>query len=152
MSWNYYGLDHKAQSLVLKAKQRDLEVTQEGKKSLNQAFKMREAVAYGLERFWGEYLRLQKKEPNKSTYWKEVWDTLVEIMKQAQVTVPNDSISKDKKKAVADIEKMSQKFWGDVALDDKDTKFTKENQRVTLAVLTQLCDCLVWWTQRFKDV
>ena len=134
----------------MNAKKRDLEVTEKEKKSLKQAFKMREAVAYGLERFWGEHLRLQEKEPLKSTYWKDVWDTLVEIMKQAQVTVPNDTISKHN--AVADVEKMSQKFWGDVALDQEGTKFTTENQRVTLAVLTQLCDCLVWWTQRFKDV
>jgi hypothetical protein len=26
-----------------------------------------------------------------------------------------------------------------------------DDQRVALAVLTQLCDCLVWWTQRYKS-
>jgi hypothetical protein len=37
MGWNYYGLDREAQQLVLTAKKRD-------DASLNQAFKMREAV------------------------------------------------------------------------------------------------------------
>lgn len=49
MAWNFYGLDQKAQNLVLDAKKID-------PKSLNQAHKMRQAVAYGLERFWGEHL------------------------------------------------------------------------------------------------
>jgi hypothetical protein len=25
-----------------------------------------------------------------------------------------------------------------------------EHRKVTLAVLTQLCECMVWWTQRYK--
>ena len=49
-------------------------------KSLNQSYKMRMAVAYGLERFWGEHLRLQAKEPEKSQYWKDTWDALVGIL------------------------------------------------------------------------
>jgi hypothetical protein len=35
---------------------------------------------------------------------------------------------------------MSAKLWS-IPLED---------QRVAVAVLTQLCDCLVWWTQRYK--
>jgi hypothetical protein len=64
MAWKYYSLeqdgqqfhslDQIAQKLVLDAKGRE-------RKSLNQSFKMREAVAYGLERFWGEHLRLKGK-------------------------------------------------------------------------------------------
>lgn len=46
MGWHNYDLDREAQKLVLTAKERDRD-------SLNQAFKMRESVAYGLERFWG---------------------------------------------------------------------------------------------------
>jgi hypothetical protein len=76
MAWNSYGLDQVAQKLVLNAKLRD-------KNSLNQSYKMRMAVAYGLERFWGEHLRLQKKEPEKSQYWKETWDALIEVMNKA---------------------------------------------------------------------
>ena len=46
MGWETYELDRAAQRLVLQARGRD-------PKSLNQSYKMRMAVAYGLERFWG---------------------------------------------------------------------------------------------------
>ena len=130
MGWNSYGLDREAQQLVLDAKTRS-------KDSLNQSYKMRMAVAYGLERFWGEHLRLNKKEKDKSKYWKETWDTLVKVMKKAGVELPNDKVSPDDIKAV---QKMSEKLW----------KIELEDQRIAMAVLTQLCDCLVWWTQRYK--
>ncbi|MDJ1168899.1 hypothetical protein PMG71_05625 [Roseofilum sp. BLCC_M154] len=130
MGWTYYGLDQAAQKLVLDAKKRDRD-------SLNQAFKMREAVAYGLERFWGEHLRLQGKETAKSQYWKATWDKLVELMTNAGVTIPNDSV---KANQTDKVQEMAQKLW-EVNLQD---------QRVAIAVLTQLCDCLVWWTQRYK--
>lgn len=130
MAWNSYGLDREAQRLVLAAKQRD-------KKTLNQSHNMRMAVAYGLERFWGEHLRLQKKESAKSQYWKETWDALVKIMQQAGVTLPNDKVSADDVKAV---QAMSEKLW----------QMELADQRVALAVLTSLCDCIVWWTQRYK--
>jgi len=130
MAWNSYGLDREAQRLVLAAKQRD-------KKTLNQSHNMRMAVAYGLERFWGEHLRLQKKESLKSQYWKETWDALVKIMQQAGVTLPNDKVSADDVKAV---QAMSEKLW----------QMELADQRVALAVLTSLCDCIVWWTQRYK--
>ncbi len=130
MTWKTYDLDRKAQKLVLNALKRDAN-------SLNQSYKMRMACSYGLERFWGEHLRLQKKEEKKSTYWQETWDTLVEIMKQAKVDIPNDKVNVDNPTA---IEKMSEKLW---SLD-------QETQRIALAVLTQLCDAIVWWTQRYK--
>lgn len=130
MAWQTYGLDRKAQKLVLDALIRDPQ-------SLNQSHKMRLACAYGLERFWGEHLRLQHKEPTKSDYWQETWAALVAILAEAGVSIPNDSVSADNPRA---IEGMSQKLWG-LSLDQ---------QRIALAVLTQLCDCLVWWTQRYK--
>lgn len=130
MSWNSYGLDQSAQKLVLNAKLRD-------EKSLNQSYKMRMAVAYGLERFWGEHLRLQGKEQPKSDYWKATWDAIVEVMAKANVTLPNDSVRADNAKS---IQAMSEKLW----------QLPLQDQRVALAVLTQLCDCIVWWTQRYK--
>ncbi|MFB2875684.1 hypothetical protein [Floridanema aerugineum] len=130
MGWNTYGLDREAQKLVLAAKTRN-------KDSLNQGYKMRMAVAYGLERFWGEHLRLQKKEPDKSAYWKATWDTLVKVMKTAGVDLPNDSVTPDNTQA---IQKMSEKLWN----------LTLNDQRIAMAILTELCDCLVWWTQRYK--
>jgi hypothetical protein len=27
----------------------------------------------------------------------------------------------------------------------------RDEQQVALAVLNQLCDCMVWWTQRYKN-
>lgn len=130
MGWKSYDLDREAQKLVLAAKQRD-------EKSLNQSYKMRMAVAYGLERFWGEHLRLQAKEPEKSAYWKETWDALVGIMEQAGVLIPNETVNANN---VGQIQAMSNQLW----------RLTIDEQRVTLSVLTQLCDCIVWWTQRYK--
>ena len=130
MGWNYYGLDREAQRLVLEAKGRD-------SSSLNQSFKMRESVAYGLERFWGEHLRLQRNEKVKSEYWKATWKVLVSIMKKAGIAIPNDPVDSNNTQAV---QNMAEKLW----------KVPLEDQRVTLAVLTQLCDSMVWWTQRYK--
>ncbi len=130
MGWKSYDLDREAQQLVLDAKKRD-------EKSLNQSYKMRMAVAYGLERFWGEHLRLQAKEPEKSQYWKETWDALVGILEQASVLIPNKPVNANN---VNQIQDMSEQLW----------QLTIDEQRVALAVLTQLCDSIVWWTQRYK--
>jgi hypothetical protein len=141
MSWESYGLDRYAQELVLSAKKRSPD-------SLNQSHKMRMAVAYGLERFWGEQLRLAGDKEKKDIYWREVWAILVKVMAKAGITIPNDSIPKveDKKNQAQvqaqteAIEIMSQKLWN----------LSLEEQRVSLAVLSELCDALVWWTQRYK--
>jgi hypothetical protein len=147
MAWKYYSLnrpaqhfhslDQIAQNLVLEAKKRE-------RKSLNQSFKMREAVAYGLERFWGEHLRLKNKSnargdefDKKSQYWKETWDALVIIMSQAGVIIPNAPVNLNQPDTV---KSMAEKLW----------QLDIEDQRIILAVLTQLCDCIVWWTQRYK--
>jgi hypothetical protein len=131
MTWKTYHLDQIAQKLVLAARSRDAD-------TLNQGHKMRMAVAYGLERFWGEHLRLQEKEPQKSQYWKETWDELVKILKTAGLTIPNDAVDP---RNTAQIQKMSERLWTEISLED---------QRIAMAVLTQLCDCIVWWTQRYK--
>lgn len=135
MAWKSYELDRAAQKLVLDARERD-------PKSLNQSHDMRMAVAYGLERFWGEHLRLKEKEENKSIFWKETWDALQRIVKKAGITIPNDPIKPDKKGKIStqDIQAMSKKLWA----------LSLEDQRIAIAVLTQLCDCIVWWTQRYK--
>lgn len=143
MAWKSYELDRAAQKLVLLAKERDLILKENDPKdsgSLNQAHKMRIAVAYGLERFWGEHLRLKGKkvsDENKSKLWKETWDTLDEVMGKAGINIPNDPISSSD---IKQIQEMSSKLW----------KLSIEDQRVAIAVLTQLCDCIVWWSQRYK--
>ena len=139
MAWQSYELDRIAQKLVLAARKCD-------PKSLNQSHDMRMAVAYGLERFWGEHLRLKGKkieEENKSKFWKATWDELVIVMKKTGVTIPNDLVEPDGKGKIPTqaIQSMSEKLWA-LSVDD---------QRVSMAVLTQLCDCLVWWTQRYKS-
>jgi len=130
MAWESYGLDQLAQQLVLDAKAREPQ-------SLNQAYKMRMATAYGLERFWGEHLRLQRRELNASLFWQETWAALVTVMARAGVNLPNEAVNPDN---VASIRAMSEQLW----------QLPLSDQRVALAVLTQLCDSLVWWTQRYK--
>lgn len=134
----FHSLDQIAQTLVLEARTRD-------RKSLNQSFKMREAIAYGLERFWGEHLRLKAKSKKKddefdckAQYWKATWDALVGIMQPAGVEIPNDLVDVKNPKTVT---AMAERLWTEISLED---------QRIILAVLTQLCDSIVWWTQRYK--
>jgi hypothetical protein len=147
MTWQSYDLDRKAQKLVLLAKQRDEGVSVNADKSMKEAHKMRMTVAYGLERFWGEHLRLQARDRNKSIYWQETWKTLVEIMKTAGVALPEGTVNGN----AASITKVTDQLWGVTALDAQGTKLSQDDQRLALAVLTQLCDCMVWWTQRFRD-
>jgi hypothetical protein len=119
MGWEPYKLDKVAHDLVEERKnQRDV---------LGQVYKMRTTVAYGLERFWGEQLRLDGDE---AAYWKATWDKFVEIMGKADITIPNLENQS---------EQISQ-LW----------QFPMDDRKVALAVLTQLCDCMVWWTQRYK--
>jgi hypothetical protein len=163
MSLKTYGLDQMAQRLVLVCRPfPGVERNSPEYRSqdvFSQAYKMRTTVAYGLERFWGEHLRLGS-DTAEGRYWKDVWDTLVEdILKPASITIPNDSLkleppplghkeSKDAKKRreeanIRQIHSMADKLW----------KFAQENpndQRIALSVLTHLCDCIVWWTQRYK--
>ncbi|WP_017302249.1 hypothetical protein [Nodosilinea nodulosa] len=143
MGWQAYGLDREAQRLVIDALEVDQKDQIQGEKCLREAYKMRESVAYGLERFWGEHLRHLDKEgrtTKKSKYWKDVWDTLANILDKADVKLPDDSNPKA----------MAKKLWGENPVDSSGKTLTLEDQRLALAVLTQLCDCLVWWTQRYK--
>lgn len=128
MAWESYKLDQEAHDLVVKYRDK--------KDALNQAYKMRVAVAYGLERFWGEQFRLVK-DKDKADYWRDTWKALVKIMANAGVKIPNDNVSPDD---TAAIKIMANKLWD----------FPVEQRKVAIAVLTQLCDSMVWWTQRYK--
>ncbi|MBW4676403.1 MAG: hypothetical protein KME52_21020 [Desmonostoc geniculatum HA4340-LM1] len=123
MTLELYKLDQEAHELVSKYSQH--------KDALNQAYKMRMTVVYGLERFWGEHLRLQGI---KADYWKDTWDKLAEIILATGIELPTDSNT--------DIRETANELWS----------LPIEQRKVTLAVLTQLCDCMVWWTQRYKPV
>ena len=133
--WRPYNLDYYAQELVLKYRDK--------KNVLNESHKMRMAVAYGLERFWGEHLRLKQKSDTKlkGEYWKDVWDKLADILEIAGVELPKDKVGADDTEKIGEI---VRKIWN-LSHPKKIWK-----QRVALMVLTQFCDCLVWWTQRYK--
>ncbi|MCG5060675.1 MAG: hypothetical protein KA714_22525 [Limnoraphis sp. WC205] len=125
MAWKSYKLDQYAHDLVLKHRDK--------KDVLTQAHKMRMTAAYGLERFWGEQIRL---EGDQKAYWKDTWEALVKIMAKAKVKIPNDDVGNDTEK----IKVMAEKLWN----------FDQNQRKVALAVLIQLCDSMVWWTQRYK--
>ena len=131
MSWHPYNLDHLAQEIVLKARHRDAN-------SLNQAHKMRASCAYGLERFWGEHLRLKEKEAEKAAFVADVWTALVGILQKGGINLPGTLLSS--KDAEATIQGVAERIW----------RLEHEQQQVALAVLTALCDAVVWWTQRLK--
>lgn len=131
MGWHPYNLDHLAQEIVLQARHRD-------PGSLNQSHKMRASCAYGLERFWGEHLRLKDKEPEKAAFVGDVWKALVGTLKQGGVTLPATLLSSSD--AEATIQGVAAQIWS----------LKPQEQQVALAVLTALCDAVVWWTQRLK--
>lgn len=131
MAWHPYNLDHLAQEIVLQARYRD-------PASLNQSHKMRASCAYGLERFWGEHLRLKDKEPEKAAFVGDVWKALVGILRQAGVSLPATLLSSSD--AEATIQGVAAQIWS----------LKPQEQQVALAVLTALCDAVVWWTQRLK--
>ncbi|MEO1372946.1 MAG: hypothetical protein AAFW70_01195 [Cyanobacteria bacterium J06635_10] len=132
--WHPYNLDHYAQKLVSDFRDK--------KNVLNESHKMRMAVAYGLERFWGEHLRYEREKSleskEKGKYWKKVWDTLAkDILEPTGITLPNKPVRFDDTKNIQD---MTDRIW----------KMTQEERTIVLMVLTQFCDSLVWWTQRYK--
>ena len=105
-----------------------------------QVYKMRMTVAFGLERFWGEQHRFKPSEAHKATYWRETWNALAEILKYAGIALPNEEIDTNNPDSVR---RMAEQLWDE-------EHFSKERRKVALAILTQLCDSMVWWTQRYK--
>lgn len=152
MTWHTYKLDEIAQELVLDALKRSSD-------SLNQSYKMRTTVAFGLERFWGEHVRLLSKKKSddyqKGLYWHDTWKAFRKTMKEAHIYLPKPMMKvKNADDLADDLKEISRQFWGEVPVkaDDPATLLTLEDRRVAQAVLTQLCDSLVWWTQRYKDL
>ncbi|PSB01665.1 hypothetical protein C7B64_17110 [Merismopedia glauca CCAP 1448/3] len=140
--WQPYELDRHAEELVRKYRDK--------KNVLNESHKMRMTVAYGLERFWGEHLRLKPKPKpedkysekekidfNKASYWQDVWNALGEIFEPTNIKIPGLNMTSTETK---DIKAVVDDLW----------KMDISDRRIVLMVLTQLCDALVWWTQRYK--
>ena len=126
MALTLYNLDQKAHDLVLEFRDTG---------ALKQVFKMRSTAVYGLERFWGEPLRLNGHEQR---YWRKTWDVLQEIVALAGVTLPNSSTGIP---TTAQLRTITEELWNAEKVDQR---------QVSLAVLLQLCDAMVWWTQRYK--
>ncbi|NJL56362.1 hypothetical protein HC928_15185 [bacterium] len=116
MAWDSYNLDREAQELVFKYRN--------SSEALQQSYKMRSAVAFGLERFWGEQLRLSG---DKEKIWSDTWLILQEILHRAKINLPTKDAS-------------PEELWN----------FPIQQRKIALAILTQLCDAIVWWTQRYK--
>ncbi|MGB3558193.1 MAG: hypothetical protein WBA24_06575 [Geitlerinemataceae cyanobacterium] len=128
MAFETYRIDRIAHDLV-----RDY---YQSRDAMSQSHKMRMTVAYGLERFWGEQYRL---DGVKADYWKATWDEFAKMMDKVGISIPNDEIDPNQPDTV---KSMTDKLWA-VPL---------EHRKVALAVLTQLCGSLVWWTQRYKKL
>jgi len=131
MGWKPYDLDHLAQEIVLKARQRDAD-------SLNQAYKMRATCAYGLERFWGEHLRLAAQDVSKAAFVADVWTALVGILAKAGLHLPSAVLTN--KASEDEIQQIAAQLWD----------LERQDHQNALAVLNALCDAVVWWTQRLK--
>jgi hypothetical protein len=145
MTFRLYNLDREAHRLVDRFHQSG--------DVLNESHKMRMTVAYGLERFWGEHLRLGVDKP-EGKYWKAVWDQLNIILQPAGIELPsrelslfenpnNEQKNKNKLRQQEYTNDIVQRLWELEASN-------KDEYRIALGVLTQFCDCIVWWTQRYK--
>lgn len=138
MSWQPYGLDDCAQQVVLNAIKRDPTF-----KSLNQVFKMRTTCAYGLERFWGEYLRLRngnQADIMKSLVIEDTWKALKDqILDGTQINLPYnpalDLTNQD------NVKQSLAQLW----------LLKADNPRqiqIVLAVLVNFCEAIIWWKNR----
>jgi len=143
MTLKMYGLDRYAHDLVA-------EFCKEG--VLNETHDMRTTAAFGLERFFGEHIRLQGKDEKAtkaSDYWRKTWETLVLIMDNAGIKVP--TLAKGTESNSEAIRKVIDDLWKDDDPENKDAPvFSRDHRKVTLAVLIRLCDNMVWWAQRYK--
>ena len=135
LGWQAYDLDHQAQALVIAHRDK--------RGALTESHNMRMSVAYGLERFWGEHLRYENsnkpEDCNKGAYWKAVWVAVAKILADANLKLP-DAQGRIEKNDTEGIKATAKAIWS----------MDPENQQVALMVLTQFCDALVWWTQRYK--
>ncbi|WP_146134525.1 hypothetical protein [Aphanothece minutissima] len=138
MVWQPYPIDDCARQVVEHAIQRD-----SSRKSLNQVFKMRFTCAYGLERFWGEYLRLKSGsavDQNKAEIILDTWRFLqADILRGTGIELPlDDALNVNDASAVN--ESLSS-IW------QLRTAHPRQAQ-VVLAVLTNFCEAIIWWKNR----
>jgi hypothetical protein len=149
MTWKPYHLDYRAMRLVQAALEHD-------PKSLNQSFKMRTTCTFGLERFWGEHLRLQQSQNQadrkKGDFAAATWSAFRETIDDVKpglasrlpntipIHIENEGQNERTERINQSVSAAAQLFWN---LDIHD-------QRNCLTLLSALCDAVVWWTQRLK--
>ena len=83
-------------------------------------------------------MRLADKEPHKAKFVADVWRAFVGIMAKANVRLPGAMLAKSA--GESEIQSIAEHLW----------RLKPEEQQASLAVLTSLCDSVVWWTQRLK--
>jgi len=130
MAFEIFSIDQKACDIVKNYAH--------NKEVRSQVYKMRTTAAYGLERFWGEQHRFNPNKPTeaqKHHYWRETWQTLVEILSCVGIELPNEG-------GAGQVQEMANQLW----------KMNREQVKVAIAILTQLCDSMIWWTQRYKNL
>ncbi|MBF2049020.1 MAG: hypothetical protein IGS54_16935 [Elainella sp. C42_A2020_010] len=130
MSLKMYGLDRYAHELVAEFCPKGV---------LNETHDMRTTAALGLERFFGEHLRLGDKP--EGDYWRKTWDRFVKIMDDSGIKVP--TLDETASTNSTTIRQVVNDLWDE-------EKFPTAHRKVALAVLIQLCDDMVWWAQRYK--
>jgi hypothetical protein len=140
MSWQPYRIDDCARQVVLKALQRDPQGD-----SLSQVFKMRVTCAYGLERFWGEYLRLKQKpaERLKAEIILDTWKFMKDdILAGTGIVLPFDpDLDPSDRRNQEAVRRSLEQFWN--------LRTTQPYQaQVTLSVLTTFCEAIIWWKNR----
>jgi len=133
MTLTMYGIDRYAHDLVAKFCPKGV---------LNETHDMRTTAALGMERFFGEHLRLKGKKA-ESDYWRETWDRFVKIMDDSGIVVP--SLKEIDNPNSESIRQVIDDLWNE-------DKFPTAHRKIALAVLIQLCDSMVWWAQRYKKL
>ena len=139
MTWKPYALDECAQKIVSDAISRD-----PGRKSLNQIFKMRTTCAYGLERFWGEYLRLaggNDLDRNKSKIILDTWKSFNQVVLSEIGIILSSDLENFNCSDPESVESSLRELW------QIRTGNPKEAQ-LLLAVLASFCDAIIWWKNR----
>lgn len=140
MNWQPYGIDDCARQVVLNALRND-----RSGDSLNQVFKMRITCAYGLERFWGEYLRLKNgnpKEQSKAAIIQDTWRLMKEqILSGTGIELPYQPNLNTR--SAEDVRRSLQEIW--------QLRTTKPHEaQVVLAVLVSFCEAIIWWKNRLS--
>ena len=149
MTWTPYLIDNIAQQIVLDAIERD---RARNTKSLAQAHRLRSTCAYGLERFWGEQIRLlNENNPSdkaKGDFTSDVWQALTAIMNSAGVDLPSARIAPPPNRIARNERSPYHEQVRSACSQIRN--LDKNESQASLSVLSTLCDAIVWWKQRLS--